>query len=704
MSAEPSEQLATQRKQLMRLFAFLLVAAGVTLLAMVAMVYYSARLVDETSQQQEKLQTTRRIDSTLQKMHNDVRSAAIWNEAHTNILAGNIGWMHDNIGKYFSDYMNYPVTVTFSPDGVPIYASRDDRIVAPSQEAALIEALSPLMHAVREESLSRSKVAADRQAHGFGAYISREALVLVDGSPYLVAMSNIVPEDAAHRDLRVEDPLVATGQRVSSLIPRLSQDLALSRPRLVLAGAEHLEPFVPLTDPDGKTIAYITWEASRPGGRLIKTAAPTLAFLIAIALTALILGIVRIRSLFVVLANNELVLEASRREAEQANLAKTRFLANMSHELRTPLNGIIAMSEMLHQQQTDARGREMTRTVVASGRILERVLNDILDVSKIEAIQVDFERQPFDLTALLVDLAALHRTTAQAKGLSLALHIQPDAAGIYMGDHTRISQVISNLLSNAVKFTDHGGVIMDARRSMQGLRLTVRDTGLGFDRETSARLFGRFEQGDSSISRRHGGTGLGLWISRAIVRAMGGQIRVRSVLGKGSIFSVYLPLERQEAIEAALDFDSLPSSARTQDETKPLRVLVAEDHEVNQRVISMILDTIGARVTMVENGALAVQAFKDHDHDVILMDTQMPVMDGLTATQTIRALEAASGAVRTPIIAVTANAMSADRSASLAAGSDLHLSKPIRPTALIEALSTVLAGGSDQDLALPVPH
>jgi signal transduction histidine kinase len=703
MSALPSEQLAIQRKQLMRLLTFLLVAAGATLLAVVGMVYYSARLVDEASQQQQKLQTLRQVDSTLQEMHIFVRSVTVWNEAHTKVLAGDMGWMDENLGEYYSNYMNYPVTVSFNPNQTPIYASRDGQRVAPSQEAKFIEAISPLMRAVREESLSRKTMVSDHPAHGFSAHVSREAIVLVDGSPHIVAVSNIVPEDAAHRAGHLEDPLVATGQRVSSIVPRLSQDLGLFRPRLLLAGAGHREPSVPLTAPDGKVIGFITWEPSRPGGRLLKTAAPALAAVIAIAVIVLLLGMARIRRLFIILADNEGVLEASRREAEEANLAKTRFLANMSHELRTPLNGIIAMSEMLHQQQSDVRGREMTRTVVASGRLLERVLNDILDVSKIEAIQVDFERQPFDLTSLLMDLAALYRATAQAKGLSLALNIQPSAVGTYMGDHARISQVVSNLLSNAVKFTDDGGVIIDARWSQKGLKLTVRDTGLGFDRETSARLFGRFEQGDSSISRRHGGTGLGLWISRAIVRAMGGQIRVRSVLGVGSIFSVHLPLERQGAGEPALHQDAAPNPTRPQDQAHPLRVLVAEDHEVNQKVILMILDTIGAKVTLVENGALAVQAFKDHDYDVILMDSQMPVMDGLTTTKIIRSLEAASGAPRTPIIAVTANAMSADRFASLEAGSDLHLSKPIHPSALIGALSTVMAGGSDQDLGLPVP-
>lgn len=690
MAATSSQQVAIRRQRLFRLFAALMVAAGATIVTVFGLVYYSTRLIDETSLQQETLQASRRIDSTLVKMHNDVRSAAVWNDAHAKSLARDTDWMNENIGKYFSNYMSYPVSVVFSPDGTPIFASRDSKVVAVSQEAQFIAAVAPLLRAVRDESIARNNLVSDHRAYGFAAHVAREGLVLVGGSPYFVAVSNIVPEDAAHRDARAEDPIVATGQRVSSLIPRLAQDLALTRPHLSLQGQVVAEPYLTLFAPDGTAIGKIAWQASRPGGRLLMRAAPALSFLIIVTLSALLVGMVRIRRLFGDLADHEVALELSRREAEDANLAKTRFLANMSHELRTPLNGIIAMSEMLHQQQTDPRGREMTRTVVASGRILERVLNDILDVAKIEAIEVDFERVPFDMSSLLLDVTALHRATAEAKGLAMELNIMPGAAGTYVGDQVRVSQVISNLLSNAVKFTDHGRVAITARRCLAGLHLVVSDTGQGFDRATSDRLFKRFEQGDSSISRRHGGTGLGLWISRALVRAMGGTIRVRSILGKGTLFSVHLPLERSQGLEVPATDLGDESRSGDEDGLPPLRVLVAEDHEVNQRVMMMILDTIGAKVTLAENGAQAVEAFKDADFDVILMDIQMPIMDGLVATTKIRELEAVSGASRTPIIAVTANAMAADLEASLKAGADDHLSKPVRPAALIEALSELL--------------
>lgn len=690
MRTTPAQQVAIQRQQLFRILASLFIAAGSILLALVGTVYYSARLVDQASLQQETLQTNRRIDSTLLKMRNDVRSAAVWNDAHTQSVSQNLDWMDKNFGVYFSDYMNYPVTVAFAPNGAPIYASRNGQAVTISREAEFIRAIAPLVTVVRNEAAARYRRTPDYKAFGLPAHVARGATVLVGGTPYFVTVSNIVPEDEGHRDEIEADPLVATGQRVSSLIPSLAQDLGITRPQLQLNGVQSKGPMVPLIGPDGQAIGKISWVASRPGGQLIMRAAPALLALVVVAFTALMFGMARIRRLLVALAEHEVALDVSRKEAEEANQAKSRFLANMSHELRTPLNGIIAMSEMLHQQQTEPRGRDMTRTVVASGRILERVLNDILDVAKIEAIEVSFEQVPIDMAALLLDVTALHRASAEAKGLTLALNIHPGAKGVYLGDPVRISQIVSNLLSNAVKFTARGGVTVTARPRAHGLALTVSDTGGGFDRETSQRLFNRFEQGDSSISRRHGGTGLGLWICRALARAMGGSVRVRSIVGKGSLFSVYLPLEQSQADTPPVSPWVVADRRVSDDETAPLRVLVAEDHEVNQRVMLMILETIGARVTLVENGLRAVEAFKDSDFDVILMDAQMPIMDGLTATQNIRALERASGALRTPIIAVTANAMAADQALSLAAGSDLHLNKPIRPAQLIEALSTLL--------------
>ena len=377
--------------------------------------------------------------------------------------------------------------------------------------------------------------------------------------------------------------------------------------------------------------------------------------------------------------------------AEGANAAKSQFLANMSHELRTPLNGIIAMADMLLGSQADDRCRQMAETIVASGRMLEYVVNDILDVAKIEAGQMKLAVEPFDLKSVLTKVCDLHSAAAAVKGVRLDCFVDPEAFGSYLGDETRVAQVVSNLLGNAVKFTEQGQIRLSARVNRLGLRLRVSDTGSGFDRATAGRLFGRFEQADVSISRRHGGTGLGLSICKSLSTMMGGRISARSAPGKGSLFVVSLPLTRLQECEVVTDEPATLAPVEPS-ETPNMRILFADDHEVNRRVVSMILEPLGVDLVIVENGQLAVDAASVSVFDLILMDVQMPVMDGLTATRQIRKMEIERGLAPTPVISLTANAMPDDVKRSLDAGSDLHLPKPVRPDTLIKAICDLTAG------------
>ena len=383
-------------------------------------------------------------------------------------------------------------------------------------------------------------------------------------------------------------------------------------------------------------------------------------------------------------------LEVAVEAAQKASSAKSQFLSNMSHELRTPLNGVIAMADMLLAAQQDDRSRQMAGTIIQSGRMLERVINDILDVAKIEAGQMKLESEPFDLETALVGVSNLHAAAANAKGIALECLIDPAVAGSYLGDRTRVGQIVSNLLSNAVKFTVQGVIRVSVRQGRGGLRILVSDTGPGFDQATGRRLFDRFEQADVSTSRRHGGTGLGLSICKSFAEMMGGRIWVRSVPGKGTLFGVVLPLARAQDLEVEPD-PGKSETATDQAEASNIRVLYADDHEVNRTVVTMILEPLGVDLTVVENGQEAVDAAADTAFDVILMDVQMPVMDGLTATRQIRKMEGDRGLARTPIISLTANAMPDDVKRSLDAGSDLHLPKPIRPVDLINAISNLLA-------------
>ncbi len=371
-------------------------------------------------------------------------------------------------------------------------------------------------------------------------------------------------------------------------------------------------------------------------------------------------------------------------ELEKANAEKSQFLANMSHELRTPLNGVIAVSETLAREQTSPRNAELAQLIVASGRLLEQVLTDILDFSKIEAGEMRLERQPFDLATVSSRVAELHRASAEAKGIRLHWNISEAARGCYLGDSIRLTQVLSNLLSNAVKFTAVGEVSLRISCDDGVARFDISDTGMGFDESVKARLFNRFEQADVSIRRRFGGTGLGLAICQSLVRLMGGEIDARSAVGEGATFTVLLPLMQVDAAPAAeAGRHEAPA------ELPGLQVLLAEDHPTNQRVVRLILEAVGVELTVVENGALALEAFAQQRFDLVLMDMQMPEMDGLTATVQLRAMEAAEGAVRTPVIMLTANALDEHVRASLNAGADLHLSKPLRAAELLDAIAAL---------------
>jgi signal transduction histidine kinase/CheY-like chemotaxis protein len=397
--------------------------------------------------------------------------------------------------------------------------------------------------------------------------------------------------------------------------------------------------------------------------------------------------------------DEELSIEALRQakaDAEAASQAKSAFLATMSHEIRTPLNGVLGMTQALDADPKLTTGqRAKLQTIRKSSEALLTILNDILDLSKIEAGKLELEHIEFDLEELARDAHTTFKTLAAQKRLAFNLAVEPAATGRCLGDPTRVRQVLFNVISNALKFTEQGEIKVLIDRARTGdVRITVTDTGVGIDAAHLERIFGKFEQAEVSATRRYGGSGLGLAICRDLCGLMGGAITAQSEPGRGTSFLITLPLPKAPARRAAATPAPAVKAFEPADAGE-LRVLAAEDNPVNQLVLKALLGHAGIEPVIVENGALAVEAWTVNDFDLILMDIQMPEMDGMEAARTIRAEEARTGRARIPIVALTANAMSHQVAEYAGAGMDAHVAKPIDVATLIATIESLLARPSE---------
>ncbi len=404
--------------------------------------------------------------------------------------------------------------------------------------------------------------------------------------------------------------------------------------------------------------------------------------------------------------------------AEAANRGKSQFLANMSHELRTPFNGMLGMMSLLESTPLTTAQTDYIKTAKGSAHHLLTLLNDILDVSALESGKMTLNPEPVQLSALLNEVNALMHPLASEKQLKFSIVVQTELPAWVLADATRLKQILFNLVNNALKFTDHGGVtltIVSRPRTdgNTGLAFLVEDTGIGMDDHVLSRLFQRFYQVDGGLARKFGGTGLGLEISQTLARMMGGAIEVESTLGKGSVFTLHLPFTTCPAPPASgapVSIQSFskpataasPANAPASEASAPptdaqpplnaLRVLVVEDHPVNRKFVGILLDKMGCKATFCENGQLAVEVAEREMFDLVLMDVHMPIMDGLTATRTIRAM--AGPIAQVPIIVLTADVMNDAKDQALAAGVNDFVTKPVQIGQLQAAMQKCVAAAA----------
>lgn len=528
------------RRDLRRIVVAALLVATLVAGGTGGLVAWATTSIDRIDTAEERAMVERRLTGTLEKLTEDVNSASIWNDS-VKALSGapDLEWLQLNFGDYYADYMGHGVTLTYDGRGRLIAASRDSEPVAPDTEGVFATAVSPMVAEVRIEAATPAR----RAALGFEAVVNRQAVVRVGQEIWLVAASSVVPEDRSI--VRPpQDPIVVSAQPISALVSSLERDLVVVSPRFVSTAADG-PALVRVADRAGQPVGALVWTRDQQGRGLLIAALPIIVAVLLALMGAAITLLAWVDRVARRLVRNEAALTEARDRAEAANVAKSRFLSNISHELRTPLNGVVGMSEVMAAGELSPIQRSRLDVLRESSRNLLELIERLLQVTRLERKEVLIDRTVFDPAASARLTVEQCMSAARTKGLDLT--IDCEATGLRLGDEMHLQQVLDFLIDNAITFTEQGRVEVTVRPRDTAVRFTVADTGMGIAPDLLPRLFDVFVQGDDSITRRFEGAGLGLSICRNLVEAMGGRVSVDSQPGRGSIFTVDLPLPAASA-------------------------------------------------------------------------------------------------------------------------------------------------------------
>jgi signal transduction histidine kinase/CheY-like chemotaxis protein len=678
----------------------LLVAAATVALA-IGVQLYAAREADRSSLLRDQTLVENGMANRVTELGRRAIAVTAWDEAVVNLdNAFDPEWAKANIGRYFAETEGFEAALVLDGDDQPIYAMRDGETVGVERIADLQEAAAHLVERAREAERQRGPLGPMLTSGKMSDSIIFSAIGRAGGELFVLSAIIVQPDFGKAVPRNDRSAVVITGEAVNPEFIKVFSDRFLLADVHLTAGIERPMPGraqLLLRDSEDSIVATLEWAPPAIGAALLRKSLPTTLLLI-VCLSAVAWH------LFLKSHRAARALVASEARALHLASHKSQFLSNMSHEIRTPLNGVLGMAQSLNADPLSLVQREKVAVILDTGNRLMTILNDVLDLSMIEAGKLEISAGDDDIVQAVASIRWLFLPQAEAKGLGIDLHCPPAFPRWLHYDPVRIRQCMSNLLSNAIKFTEAGtiAITLSAKEADAGhtVSIVVEDTGIGMAPDTVEKLFSAFSQADASTSRRFGGTGLGLVIARELAQMMGGDLTVASEAGAGSAFT--FTFQAAAATQQHDDREILAQAdAQQAPENRDLRhakILLTDDNAINRQVVRLLLAPLGVSIAEAENGRVALEKLAAERFDVVLLDIHMPVMDGWETIQAIRRSEASWRTI--PVIAVTADATSGARERYLALGMNDYMPKPVDRRQLHDKLFAIL--GTLDSPAVPI--